>query len=569
MASSGEPITEDGVPSEEDTRGAVARVLESEAFARSGRARELLTYVTEETLAGRGARINSKTIAQDVFGRDEAFDASADPLVRVQMGRTRNLLERYYETEGRDDPVVIEIPRGTYQPMIGPRPVERDPPTGDFEEAAPPRAVAGRVRRAGPLVMGGLLVALVLVGIGAILAPEPAPKASDYPIVAVLPFENLTGSDDDADLGAGFQRQIASDLQRFRTVRVAVAEGDVRPMAHYEVSGSVLSVDDAVDFVLRLREPGADQPLMSERLRSADETDYFDALSTLSARATGHLAGPSGALEARVRENLDVPGAEGGEAFRCYVTFERFVAAKTTEGLAESYACLTEAVARRPADGTMLAALAWTIALGAPEADQVDAGSLAGELSLERALETATQAVEVDPGNDEAHAHLGTIQWRMGQKREAVASLRRAAALNPGNPQHAASLAHVLAFSGDWEESERMVRRALARSGDPPGWYHMPLYYRALIRGRGRAAMEHLEANAAGGDPYTPIYALAAAVVSGDQARIMALRPTVEALATARGGDPLRGAREWIRSDEILGVLEAHLEEAGVTVLRS
>ena len=566
----------DGAPDGEAIRAALDRVMASDGFARSGRARELLAYVAEEALAGRGDRINSKTIAQDVFGRDEAFDASADPLVRVQMGRTRNLLEAYYQEEGRDDPVLIEIPRGTYRPDFRPREAPAAVPptspdagdTGDAgdagEDAARPR------RRAGAIAMGGLAAGLVLIGLGALFLPEPPPTDADYPVVAVLPFEDLTGSEGgEADLGAGFQRQIASDLQRFRTVRVAVAEGEERPDAQYEVTGSVLSVDRNVDFVLRLRRPGGDRPLLSERLRGGEDKDYFEALSDLSARATGHLAGPAGALEARVRDVLHMPGAEGGEAFRCYVTFERFVAAKTPEGLAESYACLSEATRRRPGDGTMLAALAWTIALGAPEADQLDAGPLAREMSLPRALGVAEQAVEVDPGNDDAHAHLGVIQWRVGLEREAVASLRRAVALNPGNPQHAASLAHLLAFSGDWDEAERMVRRAVSRSGDPPGWYEMPLYYRALMRGRGERALEHLARNEAGGDPYLPIYALAAAVEANDTARILALRPIVEALGTARGGDPLRGAREWIRSDEILAEIEARLEEAGVSVLRS
>ena len=443
----------------------------------------------------------------------------------------------------------------------------------------PARAEAPKARqkrRAGPLAIAGLAGVLVLIGLGALLLPEPEPTDADYPVVAVLPFEDLTdaeGGAEGADLGAGFQRQIASDLQRFRTVRVAVAEGGgedaPRPAADYEVTGSVLSVDDNVDFVLRLRAPGADRPILSERLRSADDKDYYEALSDLSARASGHLAGPAGALETRVRSVLDVPGSEGGAAFRCFVTFEGFVAVKSRDGLAESYACLTEATRERPGDGTLLSALAWTIALGAPEADQGDAEPLAAEMSLPRAVATAEEAVEVDPGNDAAHAYLGTIQWRLGRKREALASLRRAVALNPGNPQHAASLAHLLAFEGEWDEAERMVRRAVNRSGDPPGWYEMPLYYRALVRGRGRKALEHLAANHETGDPYTPIYALAAAVAAGDQAQVMALRPMVEALATARGGDPLRGAREWIRSEEILGVLETRLEEAGVTVLRS
>ena len=547
---------------------ALERILRSDAFARSGRARELLAYVVGEEVAGRGDRINSKTIAQDVFGRDEAFDASADPLVRVQMGRTRSLLGAYYEGEGQGDPVRIHIPKGTYRPDISERAVETigAPTAGTTKNAEDtPR----RPRRAGPLLVGGLAASLALAALGALLRPAAAPRDEDYPVVAILPFENLTGSQENDDLGAGFQRQIASDLQRFKTVRVALADEERLVGADYEVTGSVLDVDGAVDFVLRLRRPGGDRPLLAERLRSGETASYFDALSDLSARATGHLAGPSGALEDRVRASLEMPAAEGGEAFRCYVAFEEFVASKSPAGLQESYACLTHETARRPDDGTLLGALAWTIALGAPEADQVPAGPLADELSLDRALATAARAIEIDPGNDVAHAHLGMIQWRLGREREALASLRRAVSLNPGNPQHAASLAHVLAFTGEWDQAERLVRRAVARSGNPPGWYVMPLYYEALLRGRGREAGRILARNAGRGDPYHAIYALAAAVAADDRATVLKLRPTVEALATARGGDPLRGAREWIRSEEILSEIEARLEEAGIAVLRS
>ena len=561
-------------PDDDAIGGALSRVLRSASFAGSGRARELLTYVVAEALAGRGARIAPRTIARDVFGRDEAFDASADPLVRVEMGRTRDLLERYYVEEGARDPVLIAIPRGGCAPDFAARPPAAGgaaatdpapPPTGE------PRA-RGRRSWAGSLVAGGIAAGLGLVGLGAVLRSEPIAQDAGGPVVAVLPFEDLTdrraggagGRDEDA-VGAGFQRAVARDLQRLRTVRVAVTEDEAPPSARFVVSGSVLSVDDGVDFVLRLRRAGGDRPLLSARLRSGEEVQYREALRTLSARAAGHAADPA---SAQADAMIDLPGAAGGAAFRCFLAFERFEARPTPEGLAESHACLVEATRQRPGDGTLLGALAWTVALGAPGAGGVDASPLAAELSLDRALATAERAVAVDPSNDDAHARLGLIQWRAGHERAAVESLRRAVALNPGDPQHAARLAHLLAFSGAWDEAERMVRRATTRSGNPPGWYVMPLYYRALVRGRGRAALAHLTASEASADPDGPVYALAAAAAAGDQARILALRPTVEALATARGGDPLRGARAWIRSDEILSVLEARLEEAGVSVLR-
>ena len=49
------------------------------------------------------------------------------PIVRAEVSRLRGRLERYYATEGRNDPIRIMLPRGSYVPEF----VERNvSPTG-------------------------------------------------------------------------------------------------------------------------------------------------------------------------------------------------------------------------------------------------------------------------------------------------------------------------------------------------------------------------------------------------------------------------------------------------------
>jgi hypothetical protein len=108
----------DESPFEVEVRAALARLIASGALGKSGQLAHFLTYVVEETLAGRAERIKAYTIAVDALGRDARFDPQADPIVRVEAGRLRRALESYYATAGRDEPIVIELPRGSYIPVF-------------------------------------------------------------------------------------------------------------------------------------------------------------------------------------------------------------------------------------------------------------------------------------------------------------------------------------------------------------------------------------------------------------------------------------------------------------------
>ena len=102
-------------PGEEETRAQLQRILTSAQFPGSGRSGAFLSYVVEEVLAGRGNRIKGYAVAVEVFKRDEAFTQD-DPVVRIEAGRLRRSLERYYLTAGQSDPIRIVIPKGGYVP---------------------------------------------------------------------------------------------------------------------------------------------------------------------------------------------------------------------------------------------------------------------------------------------------------------------------------------------------------------------------------------------------------------------------------------------------------------------
>jgi predicted ATPase len=93
-------------------------ILSSGTFKSADSLRALLQFIVHETVEGRGADLKEYVLGATVLRKGEAFDPKADGIVRVQMGRLRERLARYYATEGVNDRLRIDIPKGTYAPSF-------------------------------------------------------------------------------------------------------------------------------------------------------------------------------------------------------------------------------------------------------------------------------------------------------------------------------------------------------------------------------------------------------------------------------------------------------------------
>ena len=142
-------------PSDDAVREQLTRVLGAPHFSRAHKLAAFLSYVVEETLAGRADRLKAPTIAQAVYERGPEFEPQSDPLVRVEAGRLRGRLGEYYAEAGINDPILIEIPKGAYVPRFSD--LSQPPPEpGPPQEAAQPDRVGARVFGARSLFAAGI-----------------------------------------------------------------------------------------------------------------------------------------------------------------------------------------------------------------------------------------------------------------------------------------------------------------------------------------------------------------------------------------------------------------------------
>ena len=96
----------------------IERLVNSQVLHGSEQLCKLLRYLGEHALEKPGSPLKEYQIATEVFGRPADFDPQLDSTIRVQAGRLRVKLAEYYSTEGADDPVIVELPKGTYLPSF-------------------------------------------------------------------------------------------------------------------------------------------------------------------------------------------------------------------------------------------------------------------------------------------------------------------------------------------------------------------------------------------------------------------------------------------------------------------
>jgi hypothetical protein len=147
---------------------------------------KLLRYVAKHALDHPGAPLKEYQIATEVFGRQDDFDPQVDSMVRVQAGRLRTKLAEYYNGDSAaEDPVLVELPKGTYVLAFHPRTSGSKNHSGAHENRAESlgrdeKHIAQQIPRRWAVAVGVLAVLLAasLTVMAALLFPRKAGETS-------------------------------------------------------------------------------------------------------------------------------------------------------------------------------------------------------------------------------------------------------------------------------------------------------------------------------------------------------------------------------------------------------
>ena len=147
----------------------IDRLVNSHTLHGSESLCKLLRYLADHAIRHPGVALKEYQIATEVFGRPSDFDPQLDSLVRVQAGRLRSKIAEYYSSEGTHDPILVELPKGTYALAFHPATASAKTILHDMQEREEEKSGARPHQPSRPVVILAILLGLAVIGIGALL----------------------------------------------------------------------------------------------------------------------------------------------------------------------------------------------------------------------------------------------------------------------------------------------------------------------------------------------------------------------------------------------------------------
>ncbi len=401
-------------------RRQLQRILASGGFANAGRMSRFLRFTIDLALQNRAAELKEYLIGVEVFDRPESYDPRIDPVVRVEARRLRAKLASYYETDGKNDALLIEFPKGTYAPVFRSRIAKPDVPAG----------------------------------------ANPQPGST----IAVLPFANLSADVENEYFSDGLTQELIHLLTKVEGLRVVAWNSSSQLKGKtpdpYSVgqqlkagavlTGSVRGGSNRLRITAQLVDTSNGYYLWSETY-DRQMQDVFSIQEEISSSIVRTLK-----KKLTVATPAMTSSAPNLKSYNLYLKGRFHWNKRTHEGLTRSIQYFTEAIDADRGFAMAYSGLADAFTL------LTEYGWLHPSEAMPKAEAAAKKALDLDPLLGEAEASLGLIRsihdWKW---QEAEMHYRRAIQLNPGyaTARHWFAIDH-LALMGRMEKARVEIKIA-------------------------------------------------------------------------------------------------------------
>jgi len=497
-------------------------ILRSPHFDGSARSREFLRYVVDEVLAGRAAYLKQAAIAVEVFGRRPDFDAVIDPIVRVQAGRLRRSLERFYLLSGDANSIRIELPKGSYAPVF-------------VETSEMPTTRVARTE-----------------------------SAQEWPTVVVHPF--TTEMSGPVPPCAPLREELTAELCRYGIVRVTRAGDASHPdapatAARFELHGVSRDVDGKPLFAARLVDRHSGQQIWADEFHTANRPERWSGSAAEIGRVVAARIGAEHGVITRLLVGEHAArGFPAADNFAPIARSLHFLYSRQIGAFVPGVEALQDLTQRAPE-----IELAWT------SLARLYLMNHSFELSsmftpVEMAIGCANQGVLLEPASARTRCLMAKALLIKGELSAARRELEIALRHNSESLAYRENIGWLLALTGDWDQGVALMRAAVERNPYCKPCVSHGLWADAMRRNEFEAAyaaaLEYRDPNFFWRD-------LMLAACLGHLGRFEEASASGAELLRAKPQFAYRGRRlvaYYIKSDELRDTIIEGLRRAGIEV---
>jgi adenylate cyclase len=433
------------------------KIVGSPDLQNASRLREFLRFVVNEGLDGRADSLKAYTIGIEVFDRPDNFDPITDTIVRVNAGKLRRALERYYLGPGRQDKILISIPKGRYIPVF------------QIQEFEQTRGDVNSVQS----------------------ACEPL-DSTKQPTIAVLPFRKVSLEPSREFIINGLGEELTMALSRFSGLGVIAYYSTSgikaeqysqdqlcrRLGATFVITGSIYQAADELRLNVELVRTDNSQQVWSKRYdRNFTVDTLFSIKDDIVQNIVATVADDYGIIPKIIAKASRGKTVNELEAYEAVMRYHHYGITLESQAYEEALQALEKTVAI-DAEYALAWALLSILYLDAFTFSMVDLDN-----PLERGMESARKAISIDPFCQHAYFGMCYAQLLQRNEEEIIRNAKKILELNPNAGFLVGTAGWFLAMAGQYDEGFRFIEQSMQLNPFFPSWFHFPYYLNSYLNG--------------------------------------------------------------------------------------
>lgn len=427
------------VCSYEEIKIELSRVLCFSLFKKSPTLSMFLEYIVNETLHDRSKNIKEYNIAVNVLKRPASFNCSDDAIVRIHAGRLRRALNLYYVTEGKDNLIYIDIPKGSYVPY--------------FKLPEKPENKINYVY-------------------------ESSPAVCINPTVAIFPFKCFSEKKEEKLFSLLLGEEFSAELSRFKDISVIgyysaemtekisqnILEAGKLLNADYIITGSIQFIEERVRIRVNLLMASTGEVMMTKTLNKEISSGMFEIQDEIIQSFTGAIGGYYGRIFHEMETASPLKATANTKMREGIYSYYKYQSSFSVANFKKAVSTLEETINRHPDSAVVLAML------GELYLDGIVLAIKTIDNPFEAGCRFSAEALKIDPLCQHAWQTLTWVYLFKKDRESCFRSAYQCIELNPNSTVMTCSVGFVLICAGYFEEGFQLIQKGIKLNPDYP-WF--------------------------------------------------------------------------------------------------